>query len=297
LGLKLEDMTDLISSAADSAGDSCPISSLVNKLPGKRLDAHWRQIAADGVPEQGEVTGGYTYAYAHLSHLPLFPLITERQLQLMKEHWLKVTEGSSPQGDPQIRDEIQNPEKYAPKLSEKAALVGVKALDAAVGGVSIGTIQWFVRTVAASQMEAAKNGTQQYMQAEFKRWTLPAPQGGQWFVDILQIHCTESMNKKAKLARSASKGGQLFIKTSAPMEKASFKLLGIDVKGLKSQKMWSKKLGVSGVCEELTFVDVDSEIPMELVARMSRFCGMIEAKEMEKQFCKNWTVPVVSQQS
>jgi hypothetical protein len=26
---------------------------------------------------------------------------------------------------------------------------------------------------------------------------------------------------------------------------------------------------------------------------MSRFCSIIEAKDMEKQFGKNWTVPVV----
>lgn len=74
-------MAEQIVDAVESYNPS--VASILNKLPGKRIDAHIRKVAAAGIPEQGEQTGGYTYAYAHLSHLPLFPLYSDAQHELM----------------------------------------------------------------------------------------------------------------------------------------------------------------------------------------------------------------------
>ena len=72
--------------------------------------------------------------------------------------------------------------------------------------------------------------------------------------------------------------------------KVTLKLLKTDAKGLKSQKLWTKRWNFDP-CEMVTFVGDDGmEVPMEVVARLQRTCSSLEA---QKRFSKQWVVPVL----
>jgi hypothetical protein len=69
-------------------------------------------------------------------------------------------------------------------------------------------------------------------------------------------------------------------------------LLKTDVKGLKSQKIWTKNWNTDR-CEAITFVGDGKEVPMEIVARIQRPCSIWEGLEVQKRFKKEWSVPVL----
>ena len=75
--------------------------------------------------------------------------------------------------------------------------------------------------------------------------------------------------------------------------KVTLKLLKTDAKGLKSQKLWTKRWNFDP-CEMVTFIGDDGEeVPMEIVVRLQRTCSSLEAQEVQKRFSKQWVVPVL----
>jgi hypothetical protein len=68
--------------------------SIGDLLGGKKIDNTIENARYAGIPQQGSQTGGYSPSYAHLSHIPLFPLYCDAQLEVLakcqqrKEHTL-----------------------------------------------------------------------------------------------------------------------------------------------------------------------------------------------------------------
>ena len=125
----------------------------------------------------------------------------------------------------------------------------------------------------------------------FTRWTMTPMQGTPWFVDLLEHRMLDHGSKmggnvvmlKAGLASSGAKKDS----------KVTLKLLKTDAKGLKSQKLWTKRWNFDP-CEMVTFVGDDGkEVPMEIVVRIQRTCSSLEAGEVQKRFSKQWVVPVL----
>ena len=77
-------MADQFLDSGPSSGPS-PIS-LLNKIPTKRIDAAITAAAQADIPQQGEQTGGYTPSYSHFSHLPLLPLYSQAQNDILFKH-------------------------------------------------------------------------------------------------------------------------------------------------------------------------------------------------------------------
>lgn len=76
--------------------------------------------------------------------------------------------------------------------------------------------------------------------------------------------------------------------------KVSFKLFdNTQVKGLKSQKTWSKKSGIEASCDSVILVDAGVEIPLDMAARILRTCSVFEGREMQKRFEQGWMVPLL----
>lgn len=48
--------------------------SIGDRLGGKKIDSAIENAQNAGIPQQGSQTGGYSPSYAHLSHIPFFPL-------------------------------------------------------------------------------------------------------------------------------------------------------------------------------------------------------------------------------
>lgn len=271
-------MADQIVNSVTSSGPS-PISML-NRLPTKRIDAAIAAAAESGIPEQGEQTGGYTPTYAHLSHLPLLPLYSQAQHDLLakqqarKELLVK-------------RMDATDPDKLL-SGSQKATLSVIGFLSG--GGSIVGAKRWERRLVGANVITTNKM-MEQHKLVVFTRWTIPTMQGTPWFVDVLEHRFLDPSGKmggnvvmlKAGLAPSSTKKDS----------KITLKLLKTNAKGLKSQKLWTKRWNFDP-CEGVTFISDDGkEVPMEIVARLQRACGTLEAHEVQKRFEKQWVVPVL----
>ncbi|KAK3172076.1 hypothetical protein OEA41_004161 [Lepraria neglecta] len=271
---------------ADQVVDSVPSysspssTSILNKLPTKRIDAAVTAAAESGIPEQGEQTGGHNPTYAHFSHLPFLPLYSQAQhdllakQQALKEQRVKHMDATDP-------DKLLNG-------SQKATLSVVGHLSG--GGSIVGVKRWERRLKGASVI-ASNRLMEQNKLIVFTRWTVPTTTPS-WFVDVLEYRFLDPGSKmgwnvvmlKAGLASfsSAKKDG-----------KVKLKLLKTDAKGLKSQKLWTKRWNYDP-CEAVTFIDDDGkEVPMEIVARLQRACSSLEAQEVQKRFKKQWVVPVL----
>jgi len=271
-------MADQIVDSVLSSGSSgsSPIS-LLNRLPTKRIDAAITAAAESGIPEQGEQTGGYTLIYAHLSHLPLLPLYSEVQRDLLdkqqarKEQHVKQMDANDP-------DKLLS--------GNQKAVLGVLSLLSG-GGSIVGTKRWERRLKGASVVTSNMLMKQNKL-VVFTRWTVPIVEGTLWFVDVLEYRVLDPDSKmggntvmlKAGLTPSSTKDS-----------KVTLKLLKTDAKGLKSQKMWTK-LWNFDPCEAVTFVGDGKEVPMEIVAQIQRVCSSVEAHEVQKRF-KEWSVPML----
>jgi hypothetical protein len=51
------------------SSDQPSLTSILNKLPTKRIDARIEAAAEARIPEKGQQTGGYDSAYSNLAHL------------------------------------------------------------------------------------------------------------------------------------------------------------------------------------------------------------------------------------
>jgi hypothetical protein len=272
-------MADLIVDSVSSSGTS-PFSFL-NKLPTKRIDAAISAAAETGIPEQGEQTGGYTPTYAHLSHLPLFPLYSQAQHDILaKQQAIKETH---------VKEmDANDPDKLL-SGSQKGFLSVMGLLS---GGAGIVSAKRWERRLIGARVVTSNKFMEQNILIVFTRWIMPTTQGTPWFVDVLEHQFLKSNSKKTSGSTVLLKVG---LTPSGPKQdsKVTLKLLETDTKGLKSQKLWTKR-SKSGPCEAVTFIGDDGkEVPMEIVARLQRACSMLESQEVWKRFDKQWVVPVL----
>jgi len=265
----------------DSFAPSGPSpDSILNQLPTKRIDAAITAAAEADIPEQGEQSGGYNPAYAHLSHLPLFALYSQAQQDLLakqqaRKQW-KVE-----------RMDANDPDKLF-SSRDKAALSVLGHLS---GGANIVSMKRWERRLQGAGVVTANMVMQQKQVAVFTRWTMPNTQGTPWFVDVLEYRLLDQRSKMG--------GNPVSLKVGLPPSgtkkesKATLKLLKTDAKGLKSQKLWTKRWNFDS-CEAISFVGDDGrEVPMEIVARLQRPCSSLESHELQKRFDKQWIVPVL----
>ena len=172
--------------------------------------------------------------------------------------------------------------------SQKATLSVMGHLS---GGANIVSVKRWERRLVGTNVITAKRLMEQHKLIVFTRWTMTTVQATPWFVDVLEHRFLDNGSKmggnvvmlKAGLASSSAKKDS----------KVTLKLLKTDAKGLKSQKLWTKRWNFDP-CEMVTFVGDDGkEVPMEIVARLQRTCSSLEAQEMQKRFAKQWVVPVL----
>ncbi|KAJ9604057.1 hypothetical protein H2200_011580 [Cladophialophora chaetospira] len=276
-------MADLVDSFTPSdPSDKSPFTFL-NRLPTKRLDAKITRAAESGIPQQGAQTGGYTPSYLYLSHVPLFPLYSDRQHELLaKEDKHK-----------QLMIKAMNDADPDKKLTggQKAFLGTIGHL---VGAGSIVSTQRWERRLVGSNVMSADSRMKQDKLLIFTRWTVPAPPGRQrqgplWFVDVLEQRYDESSTSSLK----SLSGNATMLKVGvADGRKVTLQLLKTEAKGIKTQKMWSKGTKTD-TCEAMTFVGDNEIVAMEIVARIERTASMVEAMEVRKRFDKEWLVPMV----
>ena len=172
--------------------------------------------------------------------------------------------------------------------SQKATLSVMGHLS---GGANVVSVKRWERRLVGAGVVTANRMMEQHKLIVFTRWTMTPMQGTPWFVDLLEHRMLDHGSKmggnvvmlKAGLASSGAKKDS----------KVTLKLLKTDAKGLKSQKLWTKRWNFDP-CEMVTFVGDDGkEVPMEIVVRIQRTCSSLEAGEVQKRFSKQWVVPVL----
>lgn len=287
-------MTDFIdpSSAGDgaSSGSSSSPWSILNKMPTKRIDAAIARAAETNLTEQGAQTGGYTPRYMHLSSLPLLPLYSLAQHEMLAQK--QATK------DRFVRQmDMNDPDKLL--TGGQKAFLGVMGHLSGAGSV-VGAKRWERRLQGASVVT-----TNMVMQQDklivFTRWTVPAPTVPQserqqmpWFVDVLEYRAVDPSTSRFMPAGTAVGLKVGFGGSIASAKKINLRLSSTEAKGLKNQEMWSK-IKIADPCEAVAFVgEKDGQVwPMEIVARIQRTCSSLEAAEVQKRFKKEWLVPVV----
>lgn len=271
-------MADITGASGFTSGQS--FSSLMNRLPTKRLDAKFAAAAAASAPEQGEQTGGYSAGYAHLSHLPLFPLYSEKQQKLMtQKQALK---------DRMVQDmDDADPDK---KLTGgQKTFMGVLA-NLSGGANPVSAKRWERRLIGMN-VASMNMSIEQSMLAIFTRWTVPNSPEGIWFVDVFK---SLFLDPDRKLAKLSGKGG-VSLKAGTDT-KSTLKLLGNNSGVLKSQKFVTvrSKLANHEQCDTIAVVGEDGrEVEMQIVARIQRTCSTTEMAELQIRFQKEWAVPVL----
>ena len=176
--------------------------------------------------------------------------------------------------------------------SQKATLSVMGHLS---GGANIVSVKRWERRLVEAKVVTANRMMEQHKLIVFTRWTMTPMQGTPWFVDVLEHRFVDNASNmgskmggnvvmlKAGLASSGAKKDS----------KVTLKLLKTDAKGLKSQKLWTKRWNFDP-CEMVTFVGDDGkELRMEIVVRIQRTCSSLEALELQKRFSKQWVVPVL----
>jgi hypothetical protein len=269
-----------------AASDQSPWSFL-NKLPTKRLDAAITR-AAQAVPQQAGQTGGYTAAYLHLAHIPLFPLYSAGQHELLaaaqkrKESHIKAMDDADP--DKKLTG------------GQKAFLSGLGLVTGA--GSIVSTKRWERRLVGVNVWSSNKLMENNKL-VVFTRWAVPSPPGGQgrgavpWFVDVIEHRFLDAGDSRLKRMG----GNVVMLKVGiggaiAGAKKVNLRLLKTEAKGLKTQKTWTNRMNMEP-CEAITFVGETEILAMEIVARVQRACSTVEAMECQKRFQKEWMVPLV----
>ncbi len=98
------------------------------------------------------------------------------------------------------------------------------------------------------------------------------------------FHRTEmGCSTRAKMAKVS--GNALLLKPGlGSNEKVTFKVLGTEAKGIKSQKTWSKKRGIECSCDAVVLVASGVDVPLEMAVRIQRACSIVEGREMQKRF-------------
>ncbi|KIX98680.1 uncharacterized protein Z520_05981 [Fonsecaea multimorphosa CBS 102226] len=269
-------MADQIADAVESYDPSA--SSILNKLPGKRIDAYIRKVSSRGIPEQGETTGGYAEDYAHLSHIPLFPLYSEEQRKILAKKWGETSKW-------------QDWGKQDLDMKTKLTMKGMDMM----GGGHLGTVtatKWLVRTIGGLETMAASVAVDQNQLVVITRWIVPARQGTPWLVDVFEHRWLDPNSTRGKMSKVS--GNAVLLKPGQPTDtKVTFKVFDNEAKGMKSQKTWSKKRGIEASCDAVILVEGGVDVPLEMVARFQRVCSVFEGREMQKRFEDQWKVPIL----
>ncbi|WPH04701.1 Hypothetical protein R9X50_00759400 [Acrodontium crateriforme] len=276
---------DHISNVLDAHSPS-PLSLLSHLPQIKRADAAITRAAATGIPEQGEQTGGYTEPYTWLAHVPLLPLYSAAQHDLLAKQQCRK--------DRLVADmDRADPDKML-TAGQRGLLSVVGHLS---GGGSMVSVKRFERRLIGANVVSSGMLMKQHKLAVFTRWTIPGPRGEvEFFVDVFEHRFIESNYK-------FTSGNLVLVKVGLPptsssgkkkdVPKVTLKLLQTEAKELKSQKMWKKHWNTEA-CEAVSVVRQDGrEEAMVIVARIQRACSTVEIMEITKRFDKEWIVPVV----
>ncbi|CZR53641.1 uncharacterized protein PAC_03521 [Phialocephala subalpina] len=244
--------------------DASDFLSIGDRLGGKRIDNAIERTRVSSIPIQGAQSGGYAPAFAHLSHIPLFPLYHEKQnIALEKQEYRKQ----------------QQLQYVKPPMQQSA---GTKLLFSVMsllggGGNPMSVAKWENRLKGVGAVQMQKSMEQSHSLV-FTRWSLP-PSNGQdvVFVDVLEWR--------------ANHGAAVYIKVSRQL---TFRTVGKE-KELKVGKTWSKRFlsGEKGRCDAVSLLEGVEERELVVVARIERPCAGLEARESLKVFEKEWVVPVV----
>lgn len=225
--------------------DASDLMSIGDHLGGKKIDNAIESARYAGIPEQGEQTGGYVANYAYLSHIPLFPLYSPAQLDALA----KIQERKE-----RKLSFVPPPQKVS--TQDKIAMAAMSHLS---GGANPLSVKKWERRLQGVGAITAQRSMQQTHTLMFTRWAIPGSKEV-WFVDVLE------WRGAGKLA-----GAQVYLKTG---KMASVKTLGDLIKDRKANKTWTKRFMNRDCCEAVSFVGGDkSEVPMEIVARVSNFRG------------------------
>ncbi|OAP61657.1 hypothetical protein AYL99_03860 [Fonsecaea erecta] len=271
-------MADQIVDAVESYDPS--VTSILNKLPGKRIDAYIRKVSSRGIPQQGETTGGYTEGYAHLSHIPLFSLYSEEQHKILAKKWGETSKWQD-WGNKDL------------DLQTKATIKGMEIMGGGHGTIT--TVKWMTRTIGGLETMAAGMAMEQNQLVVITRWIVPARPGTlAWLVDVFEHRWLDPNSTRGKMSKIS--GNAILLKPGLPTDgKVTFKVFDTQAKGMKSQKTWSKKRGIEASCDAVVLV-VDggaADVPLEMVARFQRVCSIWEGREMQKRFEDQWKVPIL----
>ncbi|KIW79964.1 hypothetical protein Z517_06579 [Fonsecaea pedrosoi CBS 271.37] len=270
-------MADQIVDTIESQDPSA--SSILDKLPGRRIDAYIRKVASQGIPQQGETTGGYSEGYAHLAHIPLFPLYSEEQHRIMAKKW-----GDTGKWHDWGKQDLD--------LQTKATIKGMELMSGGHGTIS--TVKWMTRTKGGLDALAANMAVEQNQLVVITRWILPVQQGVPWLVDVLEHRYLDPNSTRGKMSKIS--GNAVLLKHGLPADgKVTFKVFGdTQAKGIKSQKTWSKRRGIEASCDAVVLVvEGGVDVPLHMVARFQRTCSIFEGREMQKRFENQWRVPIL----
>ncbi|KAF2672783.1 hypothetical protein BT63DRAFT_420992 [Microthyrium microscopicum] len=270
-------VTELFDAVPSSGGPSA--TSILNKIPTKRIDAKITAAAEEGIPEQGEQSGGYAPGYAHLSHLPLLPLYSEKQVGILEKHYerkmRKVQQMNANDVDRNITKGDKAMLNVVGHVSGASGMVSMKRWERRLQGAS----------VVSGNMVVAQD-----KRIVFTRWTLQAAQGTPWFVDVVEHRY---LNPGTSFI---TKGNGVLLKVGLHPGrhngKVTLRLIEKVAKGLSTQKIWSKNWNTK-ICDAIMLVEDGVERPMDIVARIERPISSLESYEVIKRFKSGWVVPVL----
>lgn len=133
---------------------------------------------------------------------------------------------------------------------------------------------------------------QQIQLVVFTRYAIPVKEGPPRFVDTLEYHHGDPNSKRARMAKLG--GNAIFRKAGLPDKlKISIRVFDAEVKDLKGQKTWYKRWNVTELCQRISIVENGAEVATPAVARIERYCSVIEWKEIQERFDKAWRVPML----
>jgi hypothetical protein len=251
-------------------GDPSDIIGITDKLGGAAIDRKILNAINSGLPELAEQTGGYEPQFAHLAHLPLFPLYSDNmQAALQAKLELKNRKVHRYRPPP----ELHGKDKIAMKMLEHttgAHIMQTKKAEARLQCMGIVSSNYVM---------------QQNRNIVFTRWGVPdacaSGSKNTWFVDVLEWRMKDGSAWKANVVEVKSN------------KDVSLKLIEKVVK-LKEQKGWSKSWN-SKRCEEMAWVqEGGTEVPMVIVARIQRRISGPESHAALKDFMNSWFVPMVT---
>jgi hypothetical protein len=205
------------------------------------------------------------HIFAHLAHLPMF------SLQGASDEYARVQRQQK--RDRQFASLAPEPDK-----KDKVLLAGIKLAT----GVNIDSKRKMDNSlvkfgIASSDYTLKADGRK----CRITRWAVkPSSPTCSWFVDIVEIRS------------SSGKGANMnYVKTSG--KDVTFVVCGKTFSKLKTGKSGRKKWCFENI-EAVSLIGKDKiVVPMEIAARMERFCTPVEGTAVGFRFRDEWIVPFI----